>query len=49
VNPLAPALALDLVLIEPARRALSASARAFIGMLEEESRRLNAQWAEALS
>lgn len=47
VNPMIPAFGLDLALIEPARRPLSASARVFVDMLAEESRRLNAQW-EAL-
>ncbi|MBW8267975.1 LysR family transcriptional regulator [Caldovatus aquaticus] len=45
VSPLAaPPLALDLVLIEPARRALSAAAAAFLAVLEEETARLNRVW-----
>jgi DNA-binding transcriptional LysR family regulator len=44
VNPLTPAFGLDLVLIEPSRRPLSASARTFLDMLEQESVRLNVQW-----
>jgi LysR family nitrogen assimilation transcriptional regulator len=46
VNPLtAPALILDLMLIEPARRTISPAASAFLAMLEEESIRINAKWA----
>jgi DNA-binding transcriptional LysR family regulator len=46
VNPLAdPALALDLVLIEPSRRAMSPPAQAFLTVLEAESQRLNERWA----
>lgn len=49
VNPLAaPALVLDLVLIEPARRTLSPVASAFLALLEEEALRINARWAGAL-
>lgn len=45
VNPIvAPPLGLDLVLIEPARRPMSASAQAFLEMLQEESARLNRRW-----
>lgn len=45
VNPLAaPALTLDLILIEPARRAISAVAGAFLALLEEEGRRINGRW-----
>lgn len=45
VNPLAePPLPLDLVLVEPARRALSPAAAAFLSVLEEETRRRNAVW-----
>ena len=44
VNPLTPAFGLDLVLIEPSRRPLSAAAQTFLGMLEEESARLNLSW-----
>ncbi|MFC7398439.1 LysR family transcriptional regulator [Chelatococcus sp. GCM10030263] len=47
VNPLAdPPLGLDLVLIEPARRPLSAAAEAFLDILDEETRRLTAPWQE---
>jgi DNA-binding transcriptional LysR family regulator len=47
VNPLAdPPLGLDLVLIEPARRPLSAAAEAFLDVLDEETRRLTAPWQE---
>lgn len=46
VNPLAnPNLMLDLVSIEPSRRALSAAAAAFFDILAEETRRVNAMWA----
>jgi LysR family nitrogen assimilation transcriptional regulator len=45
LNPIAaPPFALDLVLIEPARRPMAATAQAFLAMLEEESRRLNDAW-----
>jgi LysR family nitrogen assimilation transcriptional regulator len=45
VNPLAdPPLTLDLVLIEPARRSLAPAAALFLGMLEEEARRISAVW-----
>jgi LysR family transcriptional regulator, nitrogen assimilation regulatory protein len=45
VAPLAaPALSLDLVLIEPSRRPLSAAAEIFLTMLEAEAGRLNARW-----
>jgi DNA-binding transcriptional LysR family regulator len=45
VNPLAgPRLDLDLVAIEPARRALSPAAAAFYGELEAETRRINRVW-----
>ena len=47
VNPLAdPPLGLDLVLIEPARRPLSAAASAFLHVLNQETQRLNARWRE---
>jgi DNA-binding transcriptional LysR family regulator len=47
VNPLAdPPLGLDLGLIEPARRPLSAAAEAFLDVLDEETRRLIAPWQE---
>lgn len=46
INPLAsPSLILDLVLIEPARRAISPVAGAFLSVLEEEARRINARWS----
>jgi DNA-binding transcriptional LysR family regulator len=46
ISPLsAPALTLDLALIEPARRAISPAASAFLAMLGEESARVNAKWA----
>src|SRR6185503_2633288 len=46
VNPIAaPPFGLDLVLIEPARRPMSTSARAFLEILEEESIRLNRRWS----
>jgi LysR family transcriptional regulator, nitrogen assimilation regulatory protein len=45
VNPIAaPSFALDLVLIEPARRSISSGAKAFLEVLEEESVRLNRRW-----
>jgi LysR family nitrogen assimilation transcriptional regulator len=45
VHPLiAPELWLDLVLIEPSRRPMSAAANAFLARMEQESRRLNARW-----
>ena len=48
VNPIAvPSFGLDLVLIEPARRPMSAAARTFLQVLEEESVRLNSRWEAA--
>ena len=48
VNPIAgPALDLDLVAIEPSRRALSPAAAAFFAIIEAESRRLNERWGRA--
>jgi DNA-binding transcriptional LysR family regulator len=45
LNPVGnPPFTLDLVLIEPARRPMAATAQAFLAMLEEESRRLNDVW-----
>jgi DNA-binding transcriptional LysR family regulator len=45
LNPLtAPAMMLDLILIEPARRTLSPIAAAFLTILEEEGKLLNARW-----
>jgi LysR family transcriptional regulator, nitrogen assimilation regulatory protein len=50
VNPIAsPDFGLDLVLIEPSRRPLSAGAQAFLAMLQEESGRLNRRWERAKS
>lgn len=50
VNPIVdPPLALDLALIEPARTTLPPVAEAFLQFLEEESSRLNAEWAALLS
>ena len=47
VNPIAaPRLDLDLVVIEPARRALSPAAAAFYATLQAETGRLNAVWRE---
>lgn len=46
INPIVdPAFILDLVLIEPSRRPISARAEAFLDMLEEEAVRLNRRWA----
>jgi DNA-binding transcriptional LysR family regulator len=46
INPLAgPTLMLDLVQIEPARRAISPVARAFLSLLEEEALRVNQRWS----
>jgi DNA-binding transcriptional LysR family regulator len=48
VNPLIdPALTLDLVLIEPARRTLAPAAALFLEMLEQEARRISAVWEGA--
>ena len=45
VHPLAtPELWLDLVMIEPSRRPMSAAAKAFLARMELETRRLNARW-----
>lgn len=45
VNPIVdPALTLDLVLIEPARRTLASAAALFLEMLEQEARRISALW-----
>jgi LysR family nitrogen assimilation transcriptional regulator len=45
INPLAaPALTLDLMLIEPARRTISPLAAAFLEILEAEGRRVNRRW-----
>ena len=49
VNPIVgPALNLDLVVIEPARRSLTPPAAAFFAMLDEEARRLNDCWTPHL-
>lgn len=46
VNPIVdPTFSLDLVLIEPSRRSLSAGAEAFLDMLEDEAVLLNRRWA----
>jgi len=48
VNPLdAPPLWLDLVVIEPSQKSMSAAAIAFMASLEAESQRLNLRWTEA--
>ena len=45
VNPLAePPFWLDLVLIEPSQRSMTAAARAFVAQLEAEAQRLNRRW-----
>jgi len=46
VNPIVdPTFSLDLVLIEPSRRSLSAGAAAFLDMLQDEAVQLNRRWA----
>ncbi len=46
INPIAdPSFTLDLVLIEPSRRPMSAGAEAFLDMLHDEAVRLNQRWA----
>ena len=48
VNPLdAPPLWLDLVLIEPSQKSMSAAAIAFLAALEAESGQLNLRWMQA--
>ena len=48
VNPIVePTFSLDLVLIEPSRRPMSAGAEAFLKMLDDEAARLNRRWAAA--
>jgi LysR family nitrogen assimilation transcriptional regulator len=42
-----PPLSLDLMLIEPARRTLAPAATLFLGMLEDEARRISAAWEVA--
>ena len=50
VNPIIdPRLSLELVLIEPARRAMSEAASTFLGVLEEETLSVNACWREVLA
>lgn len=45
INPIVdPSFMLDLVLIEPSRRPISARAEAFLDLLEEEAIRLNRRW-----
>jgi LysR family nitrogen assimilation transcriptional regulator len=45
INPIVdPPFMLDLVLIEPSRRPISARAEAFLQMLEDEAVRLNRRW-----
>jgi DNA-binding transcriptional LysR family regulator len=45
VNPIAdPPLSVELVLIEPARSTMSAAAEAFLAVLTEEARLVNAVW-----
>jgi LysR family transcriptional regulator, nitrogen assimilation regulatory protein len=45
INPIVdPPFSLDLVLIEPSRRPMSAGAEAFLRMLEDEAVRLNRRW-----
>jgi DNA-binding transcriptional LysR family regulator len=45
INPIVdPVFTLDLVLIEPSRRAMSPAARSFLGMLQVESERLEEPW-----
>jgi DNA-binding transcriptional LysR family regulator len=46
VNPIvAPPFTLDLVLIEPSRRAMSPGAEAFLDLLQDEATLLNERWA----
>jgi DNA-binding transcriptional LysR family regulator len=45
VNPIdQPEFTLDLVLIEPSRRAMSEAASAFLALLQTEAVRLNKRW-----
>ncbi len=47
LNPIVnPTMWLDLVVIEPASKAMSPEAEAFLGILEEELRQLEAQWQQ---
>lgn len=49
INPIVdPIFTLDLVLIEPSRRAMSPAARSFLKMLQVESERLEEPWAPYL-
>jgi LysR family transcriptional regulator, nitrogen assimilation regulatory protein len=50
INPIVdPVFTLDLVLIEPARRAMSPAARSFLEMLQVESERLEEPWTPYLT
>ncbi len=50
INPIVdPVFTLDLVLIEPSRRAMSPAARSFLDMLQVESERLEEPWAPYLA
>ena len=50
INPIIdPVFTLDLVLIEPSRRAMSPAARSFLEMLQVESERLEEPWAPYLA
>jgi DNA-binding transcriptional LysR family regulator len=50
INPIVdPVFILDLVLIEPSRRAMSPAARLFLEMLQVESERLEEPWAPYLA
>jgi LysR family transcriptional regulator, nitrogen assimilation regulatory protein len=50
INPIVdPVFTLDLVLIEPSRRAMSPAARLFLEMLQVESERLEEPWAPYLA
>jgi LysR family transcriptional regulator, nitrogen assimilation regulatory protein len=50
INPIIdPVFTLDLVLIEPSRRAMSPAARLFLEMLQVESERLEEPWAPYLA
>lgn len=49
VNPIVdPALSLELVLIEPARRPMEPTAQAFLEVLESAATRMNACWAKLI-
>jgi LysR family transcriptional regulator, nitrogen assimilation regulatory protein len=50
INPIVdPVFTLDLVLIEPSRRAMSPAAQLFVAMLQLESARLEEPWAPYLA